>query len=529
MRPVRLAAIDIGSNSVHMVIADVSADGRMRVVDRVKEMVRLGRGVFATGELRAEAMELAVRAVTTFAQLARARHVSKIRAVATAAVREARNGPLFVRRLRREAGIPIHVISGADEARLIFRAAQHALGLEGGPYLLIDIGGGSVELTLARHGRALWMQSVPLGVARLTEQFLRKDPPSPSQVRQLERHIQKVAGPALARARKAHAVRAVGTSGTINTLVAMALAARGEDLGRLHGASARAEEIHAIRLQVTETPPAIRTQIAGLESKRNDLMPAAAVLVDRLLAAAGVHELRACGWALREGVLLELAAASSAHGPASRAGRRQAVQALAALHNGSDDAHGPHVAGLATRLFDVFWRDLGVRRESRELLEYAALLHDIGHAIDHGGHHQHTAYLVRNSELLGFEPQEIEIMALVAQGHRKQVPKASAPALRSLPEPRRREVRALAAILRLCDALDRTHFGVLRDVKVRRSADRVVLTADCGGENAELELWAAGRRVDLLSRLLGRPVVVRTTNRGGARWREPRARARAGR
>src|SRR2546422_1894656 len=165
---VRLAAIDVGSNSVHMVVADVSPDGRIEVVDRVKEMVRLGRHAFISGRLEPDAMELAIQAVRTFSRLARARRVERTRAVATSAVREAANGPTFVRRLRRETGIPVRVISGAEEARLIFSAAHHALGLAGGSHLLVDVGGGSVELVLVHEGKPVWLRSLPLGAARLS-------------------------------------------------------------------------------------------------------------------------------------------------------------------------------------------------------------------------------------------------------------------------------------------------------------------------------------------------------------------------
>src|SRR5215813_10954096 len=186
-----------------MVVADLGPDGRLEVIDRVKEMVRLGRRTFTTGRLDPAAMDLAVRAVKTFARLARVRRVDRVRAVATSAVREARNGASFVQRLRRETGLAVRVISGAEEARLIFRAARHALGLEGGPHLLVDVGGGSVELVLVQDGRPLWMRSLPLGVARLTERFLTGDPPSGGQVRRLEAHLERKAGVLLSRARHA--------------------------------------------------------------------------------------------------------------------------------------------------------------------------------------------------------------------------------------------------------------------------------------------------------------------------------------
>ena len=509
MRTVRLAAIDLGTNSVHMVIAEVTPEGRITVVDRVKEMVRLGRHAFITGRLSPETMTMATRALRTFGQLARARRVRRLRAVATSAVREARNGAAFVRRLTRETGLPVEVISGPDEARLIYRAARHALGLLGGPHLLVDVGGGSVELSLVQDGRALWMRSLPLGVARLTEQFLHRDPPSAGQVRALEVHVDEAVGELLLRARRAGAVQAVGTSGTVNTLVQMALAARGEDPGRLHGASAPAFEIARVRRRVLEVGAGERAELPGMDAKRVDLMPAAVVLLDVILSRAGGLDLVACSWALREGVLLELARFGGERSPATETGRRRSVEVLAKRFALGGNGHGRQVAHLAAQLYTALAPDLGLPPDGRELTEYAALLHDIGHAIDHDRHHRHTAYLVQNSELLGFTPTEVTVLALAARGHRKQAPKMSDPELQPLPPAARRLVRGIAACLRVADALDRTHLGVIKNVEVVRPRGQVLIRADPGGEDAELELWAAERRVDLLSRLLDRPVVLR--------------------
>jgi len=513
---VRLAAIDLGTNSVHMVIAEVTPDGRITVVDRVKEMVRLGRHAFTTGRLSPEAMALASRALRTFRGLAQARRVQRIRAVATSAVREARNGASFIRRLARETGLRVEVISGVEEARLIFRAARHALGLAGGPHLLVDVGGGSVELALVHDGQPVWMRSLPLGVARLTEQFLHRDPPSASQVRALQTHIERTVGDLLRRARRAGAVQAVGTSGTVNTLVQMALAARGEEPGRLHGASAPAYEIARVRRRLLELPATERLELPGMEAKRVDLMPAASVLLDVILNRAGGLDLVACGWALREGVLLELARIGEERSPATRTGRRRSVEALARRFTVGGNGHGRQVALLTAQLYTAFAADLGLPPEGRELAEYAAILHDIGHAVDHDRHHLHTAYLVQNSELLGFTPTEIAVLAFAARGHRKQPPKMSDPELQTLPPAARRLVRGIAACLRLADALDRTHLAVIKTLEVVRSGGGVIIRVDAGDEDAELELWSAERRVDLLGRLLDRPVTLRL--------RRPRAR-----
>jgi exopolyphosphatase / guanosine-5'-triphosphate,3'-diphosphate pyrophosphatase len=278
----RLAAIDVGTNSVHMVIADVNRDGNIDVVDRVKETVRLGRRAFETGTLSKEAMDLAVRTLSNFQKLIKLRRVNRMRAVATSAVRETKNSAEFVARIRRETGIKVEIIPGAEEARLIFVAARHAMGLEGGPHLLVDIGGGSVELVMVRDGEPMWMRSLKLGVSRITEQFLTDDPPSARQVRDLEAHLASEMGDLLKSARREGVVRAIGTSGTVNTLIAMARAARGEELGRLSGATASADEIARIRRSVLECDLADRLELPGIDAKRADLMPASAILTDHI-------------------------------------------------------------------------------------------------------------------------------------------------------------------------------------------------------------------------------------------------------
>src|SRR5271166_5060517 len=466
----RLGAIDVGSNSVHMIVADVSREGHLEVVDRVKEMVRLGRRSFTTGRLTTEAMDLAVRALVNFKRLLRVRRVDRLRAVATSAVREARNRAEFIRRIKRETGLTVEVISGLDEARLIFQAARHALGLDGGPHLLVDVGGGSVELVLVRDGRPLWMRSVKLGAAR-----------------------------------RAGVVRAIGTSGTINTLVAMARSSRGEELGRLHGASASAGEISDLTRDLVEANAALRVDLPGMDAKRADLMPAAATLVNFILKKSGAPELAACTWALREGVLLGLAHKIDSRSAADA--RRRSVGALATRFAGSND-HGKQVARLALKLFDATAPVLGLPKSSRELLEFGALLHDIGHAIDHDRHNRHSYYLIKNAELFGFDTDEIEVIAQAARGHRKQAPKLDSPDLKSLSPAKRRVVRGLAAILRVADALDRSHFGVVKNIEVRYSPGRVIVGVDSKREKADLELWTCERRTDLLSRLLDRQVVL---------------------
>jgi exopolyphosphatase / guanosine-5'-triphosphate,3'-diphosphate pyrophosphatase len=504
----RLGAIDVGSNSVHMLIADVNRKGDIEVVDRAKEMVRLGHKSFITGSLTEESMELAVRALSYFKRLLKVRRADRIRAVATSAVREARNRAAFLARVQDETGIVLEVIPGDEEARLIYRAARHALGLEGGPHLLVDVGGGSVELVLVKDGNPLWMRSVKLGVARLTEQFLVSDPPGPSERKRLEKHLESEIGDLMRQARRAGAEDAIGTSGTINTLVAMARAGRGEELGRLHGATASAAEITRVTRELCENDALARADLPGIDAKRADLMPAAGILADYILHRSEAGSLTACSWAMREGLLLELAGVDERSG--SVAARRRSVEALARRFNGTND-HSIQVARLSLELFDGTAELLDLPGSARELLEYAALLHDIGHSIDHDRHNRHSYYLIKNGELLGFTPTEIEIIAQVARGHRKQAPSLDDPELRTLGAGKRKIVRGSAALIRIADALDRSHFGVITQLRVTHDKSRVVISVGANGYRPDLELWTCERRTDLLAKLADRRVVLEAT------------------
>ena len=300
--------------------------------------------------------------------------------------------------------------------------------------------------------------------------------------------------------------RAIGTSGTVNTLVAMARAARGEELGRLGGATASAAEIAHVRRQVLDYELADRLELPGIDAKRADLMPAAAILTDYILHHSGAPELVACTWALREGLLLELAGIASRREAIDA--RRHSIGALAQKFEGTNE-HGQTVAKLAGQIFDATAEVLELPAQSRELLEYAALLHDIGHSIDHDRHNRHSYYLIKNADLFGFSPEEIESIAQVARGHRKQGAKVDSPELYALPEDKRRMVRALAAILRVADGLDRTHFGIVKNVHLSYAPGKLYIDVDSGSEPADLELWACEKRVDLLAKLLGRRVSLR--------------------
>jgi exopolyphosphatase/guanosine-5'-triphosphate,3'-diphosphate pyrophosphatase len=450
-------------------------------------------------------MDLAVRALAQFRRVVEVRRVDGVRAVATSAVREARNRAGFLDRVKRESGIEVDVISGYEEARLIYRAARHALGLEGGPHLLVDIGGGSVELVLVKDRRRIWMKSAKLGAARLIEHFLRDDPPTQAQCKRLESHLEIEIGAQMRAARRAGVVRAVGTSGTINLIVAMACAARGEGVERLHGATASATEVARLCRKLVRTNAAMRMALPGMDPKRVDQVTAAAMLAEFVLRHSHAAQLTACTWALREGLLLEMA--QTKEDRTVRQARPASIGALAARFVRSN-RHGRHVAALALQLFDATAIELRLPQSSRELLEYAALLHDIGHAIDHDRHNRHSYYLVKNAELPGFEPAEIEMLALAAGAHRKQAAQLDSPEWHNLNSAKRQIARGMAAILRVADALDRSHLGLVKTVDIVYSPGCALIEVGPAREKADLELWTCETRTDLLARLLDRRVIL---------------------
>lgn len=502
----RVAAIDVGSNSIHMVVAQVESDGRFHVLDRAKEMVRLGHRSLHNGRLTAEAIDAGVRTLASFRTLAERQGVTRFKAVATSAVRETRNGGDFIRKVKEEVGLRLAVIPGREEARLIFLGVRHAIDMRGEPSLIVDAGGGSVELILAEDDRALSVESVKLGVSRLTEAFLESDPPDSHEIERLEAHIAETVDAILDRFREREVRRVIGTSGTFLNLMAVIGHQRGDPPnGNMNLYAVTAEEVTRVRRQLCRAERDARRRIPGLDEKRLDFIVAGAVLADHVLRRLGAKQMIACTWALREGVLLDFIARHRKGIEESERfsdPRRRSVVRFA-RHMGESGEHGPQVARLALRLFDQLQDALDLAPETRELLEYAALLHDVGHHIGHDNHQKHSYYLISNGDLLGFTREEIEIVGQTARYHRKGGPKESDEGYRSLSSPARRIVRALSAVLRIADGLDRSHYGVVRNVDASRRSERLVIQLRTDGEDAQLEIWEARSRAGLLGRVLG--------------------------
>src|SRR5580765_2502218 len=502
----RLAAIDIGTNSLHMIVVRVRADLSFEVIDREKEMVRLGAGGLDGRALTPEAVHAALQVMSKFKRLADSHGVDEIIAVATSATREAENSSDFLKEIAEKTGIRPRVISGTEEARLIHQAAAYGVGLSGEAGVVIDIGGGSVEIT---RGAGLTMEtgrSFKLGVIRLTERFVKSDPLAPRDQRKLTRFIENEAGKFLGQIVKLGFDRVIGTSGTIQSIGAVALAERGEST-TLRNRRITAKQIRRVKKQLIARDLEERLRVPGLEPRRADLAVAGSILLDAIVRRLGAADVTLCDLSLREGLILDYIARHRkqiAQADRYPDVRRRSVIELAERCNYWPE-HASQVARLALSLFDQTRSSHALTDRHREWLEYAALLHDVGVHISYDAHHKHSYYLIKHGDLRGFEPDEIETMALVARYHRRATPSRRHDGYADLDRTRRDSVRTLSAILRLCESLDRSHAQTVAAVKINDRSGEVVLQVRMTGD-AELELWAAMRHVAPFERLIGKPL-----------------------
>ena len=505
----RIAAIDIGTNSIHMIVVQIRPDLSFEVIDREKEMVRLGAGGLDGRALTPEAMHAALQVLAKFRRLAESHRVDDIVAVATSATREAENGGDFLRTVTDQTGIRPQVISGTEEARLIHTAAVYGVGNPRDVAVVVDIGGGSVEVTRGDSASVELGRSFKLGVIRLTERFVKSDPLEPRDERKLVRYIDDQIGKYLGQIARSGFARVIGTSGTILSLGAVALAEEGQLGVPLRNRRISAKQVHRLRKNLVALSLEKRLRVPGLEPRRTDLVVAGAILIDEIVRRLGADDLTLCDLSLREGLVLDYVSRHRqqiAHADLYPDIRRRSVIELAERCN-YWPAHAHQVARLATSLFDQTRVIHGLTDREREWLEYASILHDVGVHISYERHHRHSYYLISNGDLRGFEPDEIEVMALVARYHRQATPKRSHEGFGDLKRKKRRTVRTLAAILRLAESLDRSHAQSVGAIELHDRGDDDLLQVRTAGD-AELELWAAQRHAAPFERMTGKPLRI---------------------
>ncbi|WP_455378547.1 Ppx/GppA phosphatase family protein [Petrachloros mirabilis] len=506
----KIAVIDIGTNSIHMVLAEVLPDYTYKILDRFKDMTRLGDGAFTTQQLSHEAMTRGLGVIGRLVTLARNKGYDRIIAVATSAVREVKNGGDFIKLVVEKTGLKVRVISGEEEARLIFLGIKNSVPMTEHPVLAVDVGGGSVELMVGNRDQMLHAKSLKLGAIRLADQYLKRTPPSEGTLEKLESLVDEQLKKALASFRTNRFDNVIATSGMAGNLAEVIHLKRTQrPLSQLNLAVVSLKEVKDVEQLLRRSTIKERQSIPGLDSKRVDTLFPATVVLRRLMELVGRDELTLCDKAIREGVIYDFIVR---HRERIKAEAeipdlpRRSVFALARRCH-APEVHSLHVASLALKLFDETKRLHGLGQMERDWLEYASILHDTGYLINERQHHKHTFYLITHSELGGLTEEAVTVVANVARYHRRALPQAKHEEFGALTPKFQRIVRILSSLLRIADGLDRTHFSVVRtvDVKVGRT---IIITAHVTGD-AQMEIWAAKGRADLFERVFRRKVQFR--------------------
>lgn len=496
----KLAAVDIGTNSIHMVIAQVDEQRIYEIIDREKEMVFLGKGGILKRRLTQDAMDRGLAALVSFREIADSHHVDKIIATATSAVREASNGREFLRLAREKTGMEIRVLSGTEEARLITLAVRDVYDLRQKRALIIDIGGGSVELIVADARNIYLSESLKAGVIRLTERFMQHDPPSPKDLRKLEMWLNGKLDRICKRIQDLAPEVAIGTSGTILEFGGMVANRKGNRSEYLS-----LSDVDIMNTKLERMTLAERQKLPGLNQKRADQIVAGGVLLETVMEKCRVNKLRLCENALREGLisdyLIKRLPSQSERKLQARELRGRSVLTLLDRWQ-IDRNHADHTAKLSLQIFDALAEVHQLGPKKRQMLEYAALLHDIGRVISYPGHHKHGWYIIRNSNLIGFRAREIDMLAAVTVYHRGKSPKKRDVYLEGLSRKQRQAISVLSGILRIADSLDRQHNQTVRDIRGECPDHSSALITLTSSEPALIQLRAAAERSDLLQRTL---------------------------
>jgi exopolyphosphatase/guanosine-5'-triphosphate,3'-diphosphate pyrophosphatase len=503
---IRIAAIDIGSNSIRQIIADVSPTGTIRVVDEMKAAPRLGAGIHETGELSREAGDAAIEALGRMEALARQLGARRTRAVATSAVRDAGNSDDWLARVKLETGLVVEVLDGDDEARLSFRSAQAHFDLGIGRAAVIDVGGGSLELVLSADGLIERLISLPFGAIRLTEKYFAKGI-TPRSMRKLRRRVRKSLKDEVP-ARDWRGSQVIGSGGTFTNLAGMVLARHHVTTARtVHGTIVQRVELEHIVDYLAALSPVERQQVPGLNAARADIIVAGLAAVAEVVARLEAKSFAVSSYGIREGILLDLAQVKPGSADRGEARERSVKQLAERSHY--EALHAGQVQKLALRLFDSIGARIGCHPEDRQTLSDAAMLHDIGYHINYDKHHKHSYHLITHAELLGMTPAEQVIVANVARYHRGAEPSKAHENFGPLSAADRARVRRLAAILRVADGLDRGHTAAVADLRVRwlERALRII-PVPAEGASIRLELWGASKKSDLLSEIAGAPVEI---------------------
>ena len=508
MKKKRIAAIDIGSNSIRCIIAEVSKDGTYKIIDDEKATVRLGEKLAMTGVISGEASTRAIEAIQRFQKLVAGLNVEAVEVVATSAIRSATNGKELVATLSKVLGHEIKVISGEEEAELTAASALANFDMYGKRYAMVDIGGGSVEIVTAYGNHVEEFYSLDLGAVVMTDRFLKSDPTAEGELRKLQRHIRE----SLKRiftGKRISTDSFIGSGGTMTAIGCMAMQMRKDNYVSIHGSEVlRAEVVHLLAMLTHKDVKGRRT-IPGLNQDRADIIVAGVVLVDELMRFFDANRVLVNERGIREGLLIRAMkklglGAGNCVPPTWKA----SVKGFAVSCH-VDEQHATHVAGMALSIFDDLAFPYKFKTSDRKLLEAASILHDSGYFISYGSHHKHSYHLIRHAELFGFTPRERELIAQIARYHRKSLPKRKHDSFQNLKENDQVTVARLGGILRLADGLDRRRNGLVHKVSCLFGGTTIELHLTAT-EDVSVEIFGANAKKDLFEKAFGCSVIFTT-------------------
>ncbi len=490
----RIAAIDVGSNSIHMLIVDMESINSFTIIASEKDQVRLAASIDENGNLTTEALNKAIVVLKKMKEVADSLK-AQIRAVGTSALREAKNSSDFVAKLYKKTGIDVEVISGHEEARLVYLGVQQGLPIQGKSTLITDIGGGSTEIVVGQWGEERFATSLKLGCVRLTQAFLASDPLSEEHLRSLELYINTRLEPVLSEVERIGFDIAVGSSGTIKSIKSLAMGLLNTPPTQtMHGSVLTAKEIWQAKEALLKAKSLKeRKQLPGLDSKRAEIIVAGLFVLSSITKILGIREWIISLTALREGILFDTILRDGVwlQGDTTDV-RWRSVRAFGQKFH-IDEAHAFHITSFAVSLFDQLMTKHNLSSAWREFLRSAAYLHECGLFIGHTGHHKHTFYFIRNASLPGFTTREMQIIATIVRYHRKRMPRENDEVYCDFDKEIQKAVNICAAILRLAVSLDRGRQGKIQEIIVKEgSSNKMSLAVHLRAtHDIELEMYEA--------------------------------------
>jgi exopolyphosphatase/guanosine-5'-triphosphate,3'-diphosphate pyrophosphatase len=509
-----LSAIDLGTNSFHMIVVKVSDSGGIETLYREKENVRLGSGSSDYSLLTPDAIERGIACLKRFQGISK-KYNAEIRAVATSAIREAENQKEFLEEAYKSTGIKIQVISGQEEARLIYLGILQGLPVFKERILLIDIGGGSTELLVGESGDVLFSHSFKMGAVRLTEKYFKKDSIGRSDIQKARFFAESLLVPYIKNIDELKPFKVITSSGTATTIASMVLAKRGEKLDRLNGFEYTSAELLSIRKDLNDADTSKkRAKLLGLEEKRKDIIVAGSVILEEIFEELGIRTATVSDYALREGILYDTISSWKKFNKKEIITidniKSKAIQSIQKLYPKSIE-YSKVVKSIAIKLFLDLIPLHGLSDKELEYLEASASLIQVGVCISQSGYHKHNYYIIKNSDqMVGFSNQEIEIIAQVARYHRKNIPRQKHLEFKSLPLEDQGLVKKLASFLRIADALNQSGNSVFDAITAIMTKESVELDLKVKpGKDPHLELYSFEERKDLFEETFNKKIKIK--------------------